>query len=114
MSENVKARMISIKAKAASSKKVQDATRQLKMDMNATFGTESGRRILRHLMGLCGYQQSSVVFDPVNGNVQMDGMLNNEARRGVYLYIRQFMRRDILMYIETHSDSPNDIDDLLS
>ncbi len=65
-----------------------------------TFATAEGKKVLRHLAQELGYQLTSVVVNPQNGQVNTDGLLFNEVRRSVYLEIRQRLTKDILMEVE--------------
>lgn len=72
----------------------------LKKDLNDTFATGSGRRTLRFLMDMCGYQRPSIIADPQSGNPLIDGTIYNEARRNLYLSIRKYIHKDILTAVE--------------
>lgn len=72
----------------------------LRKDLNETFATPAGKRALRYLMDLCGYQRSAVVADPATGDPLPNGTLYNSARVNVYLALRKNLHRDILIPVE--------------
>jgi len=78
----------------------------LRKDLDDTFGTAHGRRVLRYLKDICGYQKSSVVADPQNGDPLGSGTIYNAARQNVYLTIRKYVNREIKIAVEIdESDS---------
>lgn len=72
----------------------------LKKDLNEAFTSAAGRRALRWIMEQCGYQRSSTTVDPNSTKILIDNMLYNEARRNLYLTLRQFLHKDILIQVE--------------
>lgn len=116
MTSEIKSRLAAIRSKAPN-KSVSKVDAALLQDMNETFGSASGRNVLRHLMRICGYQQTSVTLDPTTRDVQIHAMMHNEARRGLYLEIRSFIREDTLAAVEnrqTGRDEDKELEDMLS
>jgi len=91
----------------------RDKAKQIHKDINETFATPSGMRTLRWMMNLCGYQRSSVVVDPTSGEVQINSTVYNEARRVLYLNIRQPIKQSTLRLVENEG-LMEDIDDLFT
>lgn len=87
----------------------------VRKDLNETFATPCGKRALRYLMDLCGYQQSSVVADPATGDPLANGTIYNAARVNVYLALRKQLHRDIVIPVENDGlDDDDSSVDLLS
>lgn len=65
------------------------------------FSTAAGKKVLYFLMNECGFLDSSIYFDN-NGAMKQNEIIYNEARRNVYLTLRQFLntRPDILIDVE--------------
>lgn len=85
---------------ALQDEKKKTQTGLLKKDFNTTFASSSGKRVLRWLMERCGYQKPSAVVDPATGKYQTESTIHNEARRILYLEIREFLTPDILGQVE--------------
>ena len=88
------------RAYAIQDEKKKTQTGLLKKDFNTTFATPTGKRVLRWLMDKCGYQKPSVVVDPNTGKYQIESTLHNEARRILYLEMREFLNADVLAQVE--------------
>lgn len=63
-------------------------------------GTDDGRDVLRHLLDICGFQKPSVVASSATGEVVLNNVVYNEARRNVYLEIRRLIPERHLKIIE--------------
>lgn len=85
---------------------------QFKRDLQETFATPHGKRTLKHIMQICGYQGVSIVGDPTTGDVHDRGTLYNEARRNIYLELRAFIHSNILKDVEFNTMEPLEIEDL--
>lgn len=85
---------------------------QLTRDLGETFATSSGRRTLRFLMDQCGYQKSNTFENGETGDLLTQSMLYNEARRGLYLDLRQFIPQEVLIAVENQGlgDDAEEID----
>ena len=88
------------KARLDAEEKAQLKRAELAKDLNETFATGHGRRTLRYLMGLCGYQNPSVVADPATGEIQTQSTVYNEARRNLYLTLRKHLSKETLTAVE--------------
>lgn len=97
--------------KRRAGKDIQDAGRiKLIGAMNRCFSTEDGKRVLKYLGQLCAWAETSVGGKPDMGFDALTGTLYNEARRGVYVELRSFIRADILKEVEFHvetEEAPN-------
>lgn len=68
------------------------------------FSTESGKEFLKWFMSECGYQSPSSVVHGETGEISFNATIHNEARRGVYLRVRNLLasRPDILAEVENN------------
>lgn len=76
----------------------------LKKDFNETFATAAGRRVLRWLVEQSGYQVPNTVGDPRSGEILERATWYNEGRRNLYLQIRKFLKREILIDAEIRTE----------
>ena len=85
---------------------------QLVRDLGEAFSTPAGRRALRYLMDQCGYQKSNVFGDPVTKELLTQSMLFNEARRDIYLGLREYIPTEVLIAVEVRGlgDDQEEID----
>lgn len=97
------------KKRAEDDKKAAELA-QFRKDLNETFGSGAGRRVLRWLMDTCGYQRPSVIADPANGNPLTEGTVYNEARRNLYLSIRKYLSSEILIPVENKGLEQDEVD----
>ena len=74
--------------------------KQLRIIFNEVCGDAEGILFMRHLMKICGYQQTSITGDPQTGDLQERGTFYNEARRSIYLEIRKYVKPRYLKQIE--------------
>jgi hypothetical protein len=64
--------------------KLQEAKRKaLSSDMAVCFNTAEGRRVLRHILNICGYKRSKIGGNPQIGMDVHAGLLYNCAREQV-------------------------------
>lgn len=76
------------------------ALKKLKGDMNLTFDSEHGRRILYYIMHeLCGYDLPNVTMNN-NGELTTNSMVFNEAKRLVWLNMRHLLEPELLKAVE--------------
>ena len=73
---------------------------ELHKSVDAVLRTPEGRALFAHLFNVCGYNRSSTVADPANGAVLAESTAYNEARRGVYIHLRQLASYDLLKAAE--------------
>lgn len=83
-----------------------DMVENAKQDFRETFATPHGRRALRIIMEACGYQKRSTVMDPTTGDALVNGTIHNEARRSVYIGLRELLDRETLIAVEIDKDEP--------
>jgi len=81
-------------------KRLASALRRVTNDINQTFASDHGKRTLRYILDLCGYQKYSTSADPESGEINVQATIYNEARRNLYLKLRSFLKREILMDVE--------------
>lgn len=87
--------------KEAIIKAQQVKRKRLSRDFEHVGSTEEGRRVLRHLMVICGAKKTCVGSQPQMGMDIMQGTLYNAARQGLYLEeIRPFMSPSLLKQVE--------------
>lgn len=98
-----------LRAKQISQERKSREDALLRKDLNETFATASGLRTLRWLMNLCGYQRPSVTADQ-NGSPVLEGTIYNEARRNIYLSIRQMLKQEILIPVENKGLAQDEMD----
>jgi hypothetical protein len=89
---------------AAKTKAVEEAKLKrdkiLAADMRKVFGSAEGQNVLRWMMVECGYQSQSVVADKQTQEIYVDSTIYNEARRNLYLQIRQYLTPKVLLSVE--------------
>jgi hypothetical protein len=74
---------------------------QSRQAIQAVANTDAGQIFFRYLMEeLCGYQRSSVVLSPQEHEVNIKATIYNEARREIWLHLRDYISIDKLIYIE--------------
>ncbi len=97
-------------AKQLEAEKKARAAALLKKDINETFAPGHGRRVLRWLMDECGYQRPSTSVDPNSTKILSENMLYNEARRNLYLKLRQLVDQEILIPVENKGLEQDEVD----
>ena len=107
----VKNRLTSEQLDAQKKKEKAQADKQAtrRRDYNETFGSSAGKRVLRDLFELSGYEKSDVVADPVSGQIFVETSLYNMAFRNFYRKIRANVRVDILKDVEFHPTPTEDV-----
>ncbi len=71
-----------------------------KKDFDTVAATEEGLNVFRFLMDACNYQKYNITIDPQTGEVNRETSLYREARRSVYLDLRQYIPAKFLKKIE--------------
>jgi hypothetical protein len=100
---------VEIGVRAAKEKKRKSEEAQLKRDLNEAFSSPAGRRALRWIMRVCGYQHPSIVADPRSGEIVFNSTIYNEARRNFYLTLRGYLPRRILTQVELQDAITEDL-----
>lgn len=75
--------------KQALIEKQELAQKKLKEAFIETAGSPYGKLVLRWLMQECGFKAVSIVGNPQTGDIQDRGTLYNEARRNIWITMRQ-------------------------
>lgn len=70
--------------------------------------TQAGIDFLRGLYEKCGCNKYSVVIDPNSGELSIHSTVYNEARRSLYLDLRQLLPNDVIRKIETPEEGNDD------
>ncbi len=78
---------------------VDKETLKLKRDIDSVLRTEAGRGVFRHLFYICGYDKSSIAVDGL-GVISSENVAYNEARRKVYIQLRNLASQSLLIPIE--------------
>lgn len=78
---------------AAARKEMSDA-------FEAVAGTESGKKVLRYLHNVCGFDKIGLVMKANTGEVDPIATTYNECRRMVYIQMRAFLSTETLKQIE--------------
>jgi hypothetical protein len=74
---------------------------RIRQILNTTFKGPEGVAALRYIMGLCGYQVTSLVIDPQTLDINPKSMIWNEAKRQMYVdHIRPFLDEELLIEAE--------------
>jgi len=90
-------------------KKQQEVLQRIKSNEARTikaicecFSTDAGKIALYYIMSECGFQDHSVIVEPIQGGITNNTVIYNEARRSFYLDLRQRLmsRPDILIDVE--------------
>lgn len=68
--------------------------------VTAVLATDAGKELFKFLHQICGYDQTSIVIDLKTGNLDPEKTLYNEARRAVYIQLRNLAPKEILRDVE--------------
>lgn len=68
------------------------------------LASSDGQLFLFWLMKQCAWDDTSLVTDPTSGEINQLASIYNEARRGVYLNVRDLLTPDILKNVEFPKD----------
>lgn len=63
--------------------------------------TEDGKIFLNYLMRECGFAKSSITIDTASLEINTLSTIYNEARKTVYYKVRELMKQEDLIEIET-------------
>jgi hypothetical protein len=69
-------------------------------DMAVCFGSVEGRRVLRFLMDICGFQKEKIGGNPQIGMDIHAGLLYNCAREQVFIELAELLPAYILKDVE--------------
>ena len=90
-------------------REIYEARRKaLRQDMAKVFTPVEGRRVLRHLMSICGYRLSKTGGNPSLGMDILTGTLYNSARENICIEFLEDVPKHILKDIEYGPDSELD------
>lgn len=87
-------------------KKAEGLVEDVKRSVDAVLRTEEGRKLFAHLHLICGYSTTSIVIDRQTGGALAEATVYNEARRGVYIYLRRLASYDLLKVAEELAERP--------
>ncbi len=79
------------------------ATKQMKLlkrDFNIAAASPEGLNMMKYIFNLSGYSKVLIVGNPTTGDVHDRGTLYNNARRSIWLEIREMLSIRILKKIE--------------
>lgn len=62
--------------------------------------TEEGREVFKYLMSTCGFKKNTSCYNPQTMEVNKDATVYLEARRSIYLEIRNYVPDRLLKKIE--------------
>lgn len=68
--------------------------------INRVFSTSDGKVFLGILKDICCYQKKLIQGDASMGLDVSQGTIYNAAKRDIYLYIRQYIKPEILREVE--------------
>ncbi len=90
-----------IKAKRAEQKDLANQKlKLLKRDLEIAIASPEGLNLMKWIFSLSGYSKTLIVGNPQTGDIHDRGTLYNNARRSIWLEIRQMLPRRILKKIE--------------
>lgn len=81
-------------------KELERRAKQLRFDFAITFGTPEGKRVLQWLIRESGFHKSSIGGNPTIGMDVQIGTIYNEARKSLYLEMRQLIPAETLKQCE--------------
>ncbi len=90
-----------ITSKRAEQKELAIKQRKLlKRDIEIAAASPEGLNLMKWVFGLSGYSKILIVGNPQTGDIHDRGTLYNNARRSIWLEIRQMLPKRILKKIE--------------
>lgn len=97
--------MSSLRKKLIEKKEIQKElaakkTKLLKRDAGIATASPEGLNFMKYIFGLTGYSKILIVGNPATGDIHDRGTLYNNARRSLWLEIRQLIPRRTLKKIE--------------
>jgi len=93
--------------KAAYLAKIAAQKSEMKRVVADVLATESGKRMFLFLHNVCGWNTSSLVLNQTTGEVDPVGTTFNEARRTVYLRLRELAPVAVLKEVEYNEKEEN-------
>ena len=85
---------------------VADGVKTLGQQVDAVLRTEEGRALFAHLHRYCAYNRCGLAFDATTRCVEPVTTALNEARRGVYIHLRELASRELLAVAEELAETP--------
>ncbi len=90
-----------IKSKRAEQKELTNKKlKVLKRDLELATASPEGLNLMKWIFNLTGYSKILIVGNPQSGDIHDRGTLYNNARRSIWLEIRQMLPKRILKKIE--------------
>jgi len=81
-------------------KEVEAQRGEMKKVVENVLMTDSGKKLFRHLHNICGYAISSLTVNAKTGAIDLEATAFNEARRAIYIHLRDLSPRELLREIE--------------
>lgn len=88
------------KAQEEAGKLREAAQEKLRAAIDSVLRTEDGRTLFKFLFEVCGYNKSSLVANRQTGELSASSTAYNEARRAVYIVLRNKATRQLLTPVE--------------
>jgi hypothetical protein len=66
-----------------------EAQHKLENAFKAIAKTDNGQVVFQHIMQMCGFKQTSMIFNPTTHELVENSTIWNEAKRGVWLDLRK-------------------------
>ncbi len=86
--------------KAKQKEKAEKTNKLLMRDIEVASASPEGLNLMKYIFDLTGYSKVLIVGNPATGDVHDRGTLYNNARRSIWLEIRQLIPKRILKKIE--------------
>lgn len=93
-----------MKKKKAAEVALLEYTDSLKKALVEVAQTKCGRTVLRHLMHEGGFLKTNITMDPNSREINPLGTIYQEARRDVYLGLREKLPKKLIILIEHEND----------
>lgn len=81
-------------------KEVDRQRQALIRDIRRTFASDHGRRTLKFILDESGYQRYGLSANPETGEVFDSNSSVHLARQNLYIKLRQFVSREVLIAVE--------------
>lgn len=91
--------------RVAAMKMMKDDDVRMRNVVDAVLKDENGRELIGWLFLRCGYNKSSFVVDPTTFEVRADSIIHNEARRRVYIELRNLATGSLLAPVEEAAEA---------
>lgn len=103
MSIREEAKLAHQKAQQILRERLKHEEDEVRRAVDVLLGLPEGRTVFKWLHRICGFSRSTIVIDQL-GRVETDSMLHNEARRRVYIELRNQASRVLLTPVEEEAE----------